>query len=120
MGSLHFQSFVDVVAFPAGFLVVDLHVERQGEFAAGKDRIEMSRQRLEDMLAGLLAGREVTYFTEPQYHREKAELRIAVADRIMLAFDGADADAADREDTGLHRRLADQFDNGCHVDALVE
>ncbi|MGY2844729.1 hypothetical protein ACVMDN_001983 [Bradyrhizobium sp. USDA 4510] len=40
---LHLQCVVDVVAFPAGFLVVDLHVERQREFAVGEDRIEMSR-----------------------------------------------------------------------------
>src|SRR5262245_42483693 len=105
MGSLHFQSFVDVIALPAGFLVVDLHVERQRERASGEDRIEMSRQRLEDMLAGLLARGEVTALAEPQHHREKAELRVAVTDRIVLAFDGADPDAANREDAGFHRRL---------------
>ena len=57
MGRLHFQGFVDVVALPAGFLVVDLHVERQREFAVREHRIEIGRQRLEDMFAGLLAGR---------------------------------------------------------------
>src|SRR5581483_5000718 len=57
MGGLHFQSIVDVVALPAGVLVVDLHVERQGEFAGGENGIEMFRQRLEDVLAGLLTGR---------------------------------------------------------------
>ena len=38
MRRLHFfQGLMDVVALPAGFLVVDLHVERQGEFAAGEN-----------------------------------------------------------------------------------
>src|SRR3981189_16035 len=49
MDRLHFQGFVDVVAFPAGVLVVDLHVERQCEFHLLEHRIEMGRQRLEDM-----------------------------------------------------------------------
>jgi hypothetical protein len=62
MGSLHFQNIVDVVAFPVGFLVVDLHVERQRERARGENRIEIGRQHLEDVLAGFLAGREVAAF----------------------------------------------------------
>jgi len=40
MGSLRLQGVVDVVALPAGFLVVDLHIERQGELAAGENRVE--------------------------------------------------------------------------------
>ena len=36
MRGLRFQSLVDVVAFPAGFLVVDLHVERQRKPAVGE------------------------------------------------------------------------------------
>src|ERR1700758_5310799 len=59
MDRLRFQGFVNVVAFPAGFLVVDLHVERQREFARGEDRIEMPRQRAKNMLAGLLARCEI-------------------------------------------------------------
>src|ERR1700722_2184167 len=41
MRGLRFQSLVDVVALPACFLVVDLHIERQRERACGKHRIEM-------------------------------------------------------------------------------
>src|SRR5438876_8439775 len=73
MDLLHFQGFVDVIAFPAGLLVVDLHVERQGELAAGKDRLQIGRQCLEDMLAGLLAGGEIASLAEPQHHGEEAE-----------------------------------------------
>src|SRR6201995_2690559 len=58
MRDLRFQGFVDVVALPAGFLVVDLHVERQRELAGGEYRIEIGRERLEDMLAGFLARGE--------------------------------------------------------------
>src|SRR6476660_7215307 len=81
MGRLHFQGFVDVVALPAGFLVVDLHVERQRKFRLLEHRIEIGRQRLEDMFAGLLAGGEVAPFAEPQHHVEKAEVRVTVGDR---------------------------------------
>src|SRR5580704_15344311 len=95
-----------IVALPAGLLVVDLHVEREREFACRKDRIEMHRQRLEDMLAGLLARRKVASLAEPQHHVEKAVGRIAVGDRIVLASDGANTNAAEREDAGLDRRLA--------------
>src|SRR5262249_14388913 len=62
MCSLHFQCFVDVVAFPARFLVVDLHVERQRELHVRKQRIKIGRQGLENMFAGLLTGREVAAF----------------------------------------------------------
>src|SRR5690348_15426943 len=71
MGGLHFQGFVDVVALEAGFLVVDLHVERQREFHSREDRVEMGRERLEDVLAGLLAGGEVAALAEPQHHVEE-------------------------------------------------
>src|SRR5262249_3803517 len=83
MGGLRFQSFVNVVALPARVLVVDLHVERQGELGLRKHRIEMRRQRLEDVFAGLLTGGEVPAFAEPQHHVEEGEVRIAVGDRIM-------------------------------------
>src|SRR5580692_3709851 len=53
-GGLHFrcllQGFVDVVAFPAHVLVVDLDIERQREIAVGEHRVEVTRQRLEDVL----------------------------------------------------------------------
>ena len=35
-------------------------------------RIEMGGQRLEDMLAGLLAGGEIAALAEPQHHVEEA------------------------------------------------
>src|ERR1700733_7955362 len=55
MRGLHFQNLVDVVALPAGFLVVDLHVERQRELALRKNGIEKVGEGSEDMLARLLA-----------------------------------------------------------------
>src|SRR5260370_33494758 len=120
MESLRFQSFVDVVALPAGFLVVDLHVERQRELACGKDGIEMVRQRLENMLAGLLAGGEIAALAKPQHHVEKTEMRAPVGDAKMFAASSADAHAAERKDPGFHRRLADDLDDFCHVDAVTE
>src|SRR3954452_11248887 len=119
MCSLHFQSFVDVVAFPAGFLVVDLHVERQRELQVRKHRIEVGGQGLENMFAGLLAGGEVAAFAEPQHHVEKSEVLCAVGDGVVLAFDGADPDAAERENAGRDRFLANQFDHRGHVDAAI-
>src|ERR1700722_17100968 len=117
---LHLQRLVDIVALPAHLLVVDLHVERQRELARCKDGIEMVGQSAKDMLARLLAGGEIAALAKAQQHREEAEMRIAVGDGIMLAPDGADADAAEREDSGLHRGLADDFDDLAHVDAGVE
>jgi hypothetical protein len=38
----------------------------------------------------------------------------------VLAFDGADANAAEREDAGLNRGLADHLDDFSHVDAGIE
>src|SRR5258708_39448782 len=84
MGRLHFQSFVDVVAFPAGFLVVDLHVERQRELAVRKHRIKIGRQGLENMFAGFLSGGEIAALAEPQHHVENAEALAAVGHRIVL------------------------------------
>ena len=84
-----------------------------------EDRVEMSRQRLEDVLAGLLAGGEIAAFAEPQHHGEKAESG-AVGDGVMLAADRADADAAERKDAGLDRGLAHELDDLGHVDAGVE
>src|ERR1700749_4025639 len=101
MGGLRFQRFMNVVALPAGLLIIDLHVERQSEFALRKDRIEIRRQCLEDMFAGLLAGGEVAAFAEPQHHVEETKVRIAVGNRVMLAPDRADADAAEWKDAGL-------------------
>src|SRR5882724_12102784 len=115
-----FQSFMDVVALPARLLVVDLHVERQRKLALREYGIEIGRQRLEDVRAGLLAGREVAALAEPEHHVEKAEIGISIRDRIMLAFDSADADAAEREDAGFNRGLADDFDGFAHVDKGVE
>src|ERR1043166_6953394 len=57
---------------------------------------------------------------EPQHHVEKAEMRTAVGDGKMIAPDGADADAAERKDSGLDRRLAHQLDQRLHVDAGLE
>src|SRR6266849_9649243 len=88
MYGLRFQRVMNVVALPAYFLVVDLHVERQRKFASSKNRVEMTGEGLEDMLAGLLAGREITALAKPQHHREKAEIRIAVGDGIVFAPDG--------------------------------
>jgi hypothetical protein len=38
----------------------------------------------------------------------------------MLTSDGADADAAEREDAGRNRGLADHFDDFAHVDDGIE
>src|SRR5437868_366663 len=78
MRRLGLQRLVDIIALPAGFLVVDLHVERQRELALRECRVEIGRQHLEDMLAGLFARREVAAFAKPQHHVEKAEMRPAV------------------------------------------
>ena len=83
----------------------------------GKHRIEMGGERLENMFAGLLAGGEIAALAKPQHHRQKTEMRIAVGNRVMLAADGADADAAERKDSGFHRGLADHLDDLCHIDA---
>src|SRR6201999_4513056 len=100
-GGLHFRSllqgFVDVVAFPAHVLVVDLHFERQRERALGEYRIEIGRQRLEHVLAGLLAGDEIAPLAEPQQNGDEAVIGVAVGDRIVFAAHGADPRAADRE-----------------------
>src|SRR6266481_3746708 len=116
MRGLRLQNVVDIVALPAGFLVVDLHVERQRELAARKDRVEMDGQRLEDMFAGLLSGREIAALAKPQHHVEKAEIRRTVGNGVVLAAYRADANAAEREDPGLHRGLADHFDDLVHID----
>ena len=50
----------------------------------------------------------------------KPKFVLAVGDRIVLASDGADANAAEREDAGLDRGLANQLDDRAHVDAPVE
>jgi len=44
----------------------------------------------------------------------------SVGNRIVLAAHGADADAAEREDPGFHRGLADHLDHRLHVDAGIE
>ena len=77
----------------------------------GKDRIEMDGERLEDVLAGLLARGEVAALAKPQHHGEKAVLRVAVGDGVMLAADGADANAAERKNAGFHRGLAHDLDD---------
>src|SRR5258706_5784820 len=120
MRGLRFQNVVDVVALPAGFLVVDLHVERQRELARSKHWIKMVGQRAEDMFSGLLAGREIAALAKPQHHVEKAEMRIPVGDGVVLATDRTNADAAERKDPGLHRGLADHLDDFPHIDARIE
>src|ERR1700735_1626554 len=120
MCGLRFQSVVDVVALPAGFLVVDLHVERQGEFAASENRIEITGERLENMFAGLLAGDEVAAFAQAQHHIEESEMGLAIGDGELLAADGADANAAERENSGLHRGLAHDFHDLSHVNPPIE
>src|SRR4051812_16930437 len=120
MGGLRFQGVVDVVALPARVLVVDLHVEREGEFRDCEDGIEMPGERLEDMLAGRLAGWQIAAFADAQHHVEKAVVLPRVRNRIMLASDGADADAAEREDAGLDRRLAHHLARRADVEAVVE
>ena len=72
------------------------------------------------MFAGLLAGSEIAALAEPQQHGDETVLRIAVGDRIMLAAHGADAGAADREDPGFDRGLADDLDHLAHVDTGIE
>src|SRR3984885_14749954 len=85
-----------------------------------KHRIEMVRQRLEDMLSGLLAGREIAPLAKPQHHIEKAEIRTSVGDGVVLATDSANPNAAERKDAGLDRGLADHFDDFSHIDASIE
>src|SRR3954466_13791542 len=120
MGGFRFQDVVDVVALPARILVVDLHVEREGEFRDCEDGIEMPGERLEDMLAGRLAGWQIAAFADAQHHVEKAVVLPRVRNRIMLASDGANADAAEREDAGLDRRLAHHLARRTDVEAVVE
>src|SRR5450432_569155 len=72
------------------------------------------------MFAGLLAGREIASLAEPQHHGEKAEMRRAVGDGVMIAAHRTDADAAEREDPGFHRGLADHLDHLAHIDARIE
>src|SRR5882757_2070900 len=68
MRGLRLQGLVNVVALPAGFLVVDLHVERQRKLAGRKHRIEMVGQDAKNMLAGPLAGGEIAALAQPQHH----------------------------------------------------
>src|SRR3981081_1344966 len=120
MRGLRFQGVVDVVALPVGLLVVDLHIERQRELAARKDRIQIGGQRLENMFAGFLAGREIAPLAKAQHHIEKAELPLAVGDGVVLTSDRADPNAAERKDPGFHRRLADHFDDCADIHARLE
>src|ERR1700676_5288752 len=118
--NLRFQRLVNVVALPAGFLVVDLHVERQREFAPGENRIEMGREHLENVFARFRAGWEIAPLAKPQHHIEKAELRIAVGNRIMFAANGADPNPPERKDPGFHRGLAGDFADLADIDAGIE
>src|SRR5260370_28463123 len=68
------ELFVDVVALPAGLLVVDLHLERQRERALRKHGIEMIGQHSENILADLLTLREVAALSNTQHHIEKPEI----------------------------------------------
>src|SRR5947199_2579306 len=85
MRGLRFQGLVNIVPLPACFLVVDLHVKRQRELAAGENRVEVARKNFENVFASRFPRCEIATLAEPQHHREKAELRIAVRDRVMLA-----------------------------------
>src|SRR6266702_1110836 len=72
------------------------------------------------MLARLLSRREVAPLAEPQHHVEKAVVPPAIGDRIMLAPDRTYANAAEREDAGLDRGVADEFHHRAHVDSVIE
>src|SRR5436305_8408135 len=120
MGGLRFQSLVDVVALPTGFLVVDLHVKGQRELAGCKNRVQIAGEHSENVFAGSLAACEIAALAEPKHHGEKAEMRSAIADRIVFAPDGTDTDPANGENTGLDRCLADKFDDLAHIDSVVE
>ena len=111
---------MDVVAFPAGFLVVDLHVKRQRALASRKDRVEVIGEGAENMFAGLLAGRQIAPLAKPQHHVEEAEVRTSIGDGVMLATDGTNTNAAKRENAGLQCRLANHFDDFSHVEAGIE
>ena len=100
---------MDVIAFPARFLVVDLHVERQRERTGGKYRIEVIGKGAKNMFASIPAGCHVPPLAKAQDHVEKAVLRIAVRDGVIFAADGANANAAERN--VLDRRLSNRFDD---------
>src|SRR3977135_2945993 len=120
MRGLSFQRLMDVVALPAGFLVVDLHVERQRKLARSKDGIEVAGQGPENMLAGFFASRKIASLAETQHHIEKSQMRVAVGDGVVLAANRPNLNAAERKDSGFYRSLADQFDDRAHIDVLVE
>src|SRR3954453_15546974 len=120
MRGLRFQGVVNVVALPACFLVVNLHVKRQCEFAARENRVEIAGQDLEDMFAGRFSGGEIAALAKPQDHREKTEIRFPIRDRVMLAADGAHANAPDWKDAGFDRGLADEFDQLANIHAGIE
>ena len=85
-----------------------------------KDGIEVVGQDAENMLAGLLAGREIAALAKPQHHVEKTEMRPPVGDGVMLAADRANANASERKDPGFHRGFADNLDHRAHIDAPVQ
>src|SRR4029079_13339381 len=120
MRGLRFQSVVNVVPLPACFLVVNLHVKRQCELAAGENRIEIAGEDPENMFAGGPARCEIAPLAKPQHHGEKTEIRFPVRDCVVLATDGADANAPERKDPGFDCGLADDFDQLAHVDAGIE
>src|SRR5262249_52947927 len=120
MDGLRFQCIMNVVALEAGFLVVDLHVERQREFAAGEHGIEMAGQRAEDMFAGPFARGEIASLAEPQQHCQEAVVVAAIGNRIILAGDRAHPNAADGEHAGLHRGPAHNLADLADVHDVVE
>src|SRR5690348_15573301 len=120
MRGLRFQRFMNVVALPTGFLVVDLHVKRQRELAAGKDRIEVAGERAENLFASPLAASEIAPLAKPKYHGQKTEMVCTIGYRVVLAADGAHANPSDRENTRLDRSLADKLDDLTHVDAFIQ
>ena len=80
----------------------------------------MVGQDAENMLAGLLAGREIAPLAEAQHHIEKTEMRPPVGDGVMLATDRANPNAAEWKNPGLHRGLADDFHDLAHIDECIE
>src|SRR3954469_19794334 len=120
MRSLRFQRLMNVVPLPAGFLVVDLHIERQRQLAIREHRVEVARHRIEDVFAGLLAGCEIASLAKSQHHVQKGEFRFAGRDCVMLAADGADTNPPERKHSGFNRSRADKLDQFADVDAGIE
>jgi hypothetical protein len=81
---------------------------------------ELCANSAENVLAGLLAGRQIAALAKPQHHIEETEMRLSVGDRVMLAADRANANATERKNPGFYRGPADDFDDLAHIDARIE